>query len=282
MNQIEDIIQDIDKLKPIPQVTHKVMALAEDPKSSVTNISEIIIYDQALTANILRICNSAYFGLSREINSVNEAIVYMGLDQLVDIVLMSSGSESLRGSHEGYDLSEGELWRYSVSSALIAKELAEKKGLKENHLTFTAALIKDIGKVILHQYVADSMEKIYSLVSQQNCSFKEAEKQVLGIDHAELGGMVAEKWKFSPRLVEVIRNHHLSFEPREAPLETSIVYLADNLCMMMGVGVGSDGLAYRFRHEVAIDLGFTEKDFQEVMAGFGDKFQYVEELLNIQ
>jgi putative nucleotidyltransferase with HDIG domain len=281
MNDIKTIIRDIDKLKPIPQVAHKIMAIAEDPKSSMADISEIIIYDQALTANILRICNSAYFGLAMEVDSVHQAIVYLGLDQLVDIVLLNSGSDSFKGKHEGYDLNEGELWRYSVSSALIAKELADKKGAKSNHLIFTAALVKDIGKVVLSQYVADSMEKIHLLVSEENLSFREAEKEVIGIDHAELGGLVAEKWQFSPKMIEIIQNHHFSTEPKVAGFETSIVYLADNLCMMMGIGVGSDGLAYRFRGDVARKLGFSEKDFQEVMAGFGETFHHVEELLRI-
>jgi putative nucleotidyltransferase with HDIG domain len=281
MNDIKTIIQDIDKLKPIPQMAHKIMAIAEDPKSSMSDVSEIIIYDQALTANILRICNSAYFGLAMEVDSVHQAIVYLGLDQLVDIVLLNSGSDSFKGKHEGYDLNEGELWRYSVSSALIAKELADKKAAQNNHLIFTAALVKDIGKVILSQYVADSMEKIHLLVSEENLSFREAEKEVIGIDHAELGGLVAEKWQFSPKMIEIIRNHHFSTEPQVAGFETSIVYLADNLCMMMGIGVGSDGLAYRFRGDVARELGFSEKDFQEVMAGFGETFHHVEELLKV-
>ena len=110
MNNMKGIIKAIDQLQPIPQVAYKIMAFAEDSNSSLSDISEIIIYDQALTANILRICNSAYFGLSREIDSVHQAIVYMGLDQLVDIVLLSSGSKSFKGRHEGYDLNEGELW----------------------------------------------------------------------------------------------------------------------------------------------------------------------------
>lgn len=281
MNDIRSIINQIDNLKPIPQIANKIMSIVEDPNSSMSDLSEIIIYDQALTANILRICNSAYFSLPVKVESVHQAIVYLGMDQVVDLVLISGGADDLKRRQEGYDLEEGELWRYSVSSALIARELAEKRGSKNNHLIFTAALIKDIGKVILNQYVADSIEKIYSLVSGQDFSFREAEKKVIGIDHAELGGMVAEKWKFSPKMIEVIRNHHLSEESSIADFETSIVHLADTLCMTMGIGVGSDGLAYRFHRDAANRLDFSHKDYQEVIAGFGERLQHVEELVNI-
>ena len=146
-------------------------------------------------------------------------------------------------------------------------------------LGFTAALVKDIGKVVLSQYVDDAFEKINALVTDEGYSFREAEKAVIGIDHAELGGMVAEKWKFSPKMVDIIRNHHLHDESAKNDLETSIVYLADTLCMMMGIGGGADGLYYRFHKEVIESLGFTDKDFQEIMANFGTKLQSVEEMI---
>ena len=281
MSDIKTIIKAIDKLEPIPQVANKVMSIAEDPNSSISDLSEVIVYDQVLTANLLKTCNSAYFGLAKKVESVHQAIVYMGMDQVVNLALMSGSTENFKTKQEGYGLDEGELWRYSVSCALIARELAEKKGVKKNHLIFTSALIKDIGKVILNQYVADSIEKINLLVSKAGFSFREAEKRVIGIDHAELGGMVAEKWKFSPKMVYIIRNHHLSEELSKDDFGTSIVYLADTLCMMMGIGVGSDGLAYRFHKDVVERLGFSEKDFQEVIAGFGEKLYHVEELIDV-
>lgn len=280
MKDVDTIIKGINKLKPIPQVANKVMSIAQNPKSSMGQLAEIITYDQALTANLLKTCNSSYFGLPRKVDSVHQAIVYMGMDQVVDLVLLSGGAENLMRKQNGYDLDEGELWKNSVSSALISRELAEKKGLANNHLLFTAALLKDIGKVVLNQYVADSYNKISFLVSKHGFSFREAEKAAIGIDHAELGGLVADQWGFSPRMGELIRNHHLPDESLSYDEETCIIYLADMLCMMMGIGVGCDGLAYRFRREIVEKLGFTDRDFQEVIAGFGEKLRQVEEMVN--
>lgn len=279
MKGIEEIIKGIGKLKPVPQVAHKAMRIADNPNSSLSELSDVIVYDQALTANLLRTCNSSYFGLPQKVDSVHQAIALLGMDQVVDLVLMQSGSPALKEKQEGYDLDEGDLWRYSVSSALIAKMLAEKKGSKNNHLVFTAGLLKDIGKAVLNQYVVDSFAKINLLVSKAGYSFREAEEKVIGIDHAELGGMVAEKWGFSPNLVDVIRCHHQPETSVNARFETSIVYLADTLCMMMGIGVGSDGLAYRFYKEIVEELGFSDRDFQEVMAGFGEKINEVNALV---
>lgn len=281
MNDIKSIVKKIDGLKPIPQVASKVMSIAEDPESSMHDLSNVIVYDTAVTTNLLKVANSAYFGLSEKVDSVHQAIVLIGMDQVANLVLLSAGSENLKGSQEGYDLEAGDLWKYSVSSALIARELAEKKGAKETQLIFTAALIKDIGKVILNQYVKDSFDNINTLVTEQNFTFREAEKEVIGIDHAELGGMVAENWKFSPMMIEIIRNHHLPQESSISEFESSIVYMADTICMMMGIGGGSDGLAYRFHRKAVERLGLTEKDFQRIIAGFGEKLPQVEAMMNV-
>ena len=281
MNDVENIIKEINKLQPIPQVAHRVLAIVQDRNSSLSELSTIILYDPSLTANLLKVCNSAYFGLPNKIDSVQQAVVYLGAGQVVELVLMIGGAENLKRRQSGYDLSEGDLWRYSVSSALIARELAEKRGSKDNYLVFTGALLKDIGKVLLNQYVADASEKINTLVSKDGLSFKEAEKEVIGIDHAELGGMVAEKWKFSSEMVEIIRNHHLSEKLTRTDFEASIIFLADTICMMMGIGVGSDGLAYRFHREVFEQLNFSDTDIQEIMLGFGEKLERVESLVSL-
>ena len=281
MSHINSIIKKIDRLTPIPRVVSKVMSIAQDPKSSMNDLSKVIIYDTAVTANLLKVDNSAYFGLPEKVDSVHQAIVYLGMSQVVDLVLLSASGENLQTAQEGYDLEAGELWKYSVSSALIARELAEKKGVKDTHLIFTAALLKDIGKVILNQYVKDSFDKINALVTEQNFTFREAEKEVIGIDHAELGGMVAENWKFSPKMVEIIRHHHRPQETSMSEFESAIVYMADTICMMMGIGGGSDGLAYRFHYEVVESLELTETEFQKMVAGFVEKIGQVEAMINV-
>ena len=279
MSDLKSIIKKIDSLKPVPQVANKVMSIAKDSNSSMADLSKVIVYDAAVTANLLKVANSAYFGMSGKGDSVHQAIVYMGMSQVIDLVTLASSSEDLKSAQTGYGLDEGELWKYSISSALIARDLAEKKRAQDANLIFTAALLKDIGKVILSRYVGDSYKKINALVAEKGFSFREAEKEVIGIDHAELGGMVAETWKFSPKMVEIISNHHFPDESLESYFETAIVYMADTLCLMMGIGGGSDGLAYRFHQDVVKYLGITERDFQEIMAGFGEKLEEVEALI---
>ena len=281
MSAIQELVKDIKNLKPIPPVIHQILEVVDRPDSSMAEVANIIQYDPAVTARVLRNCNSAYFGLKYPAESVQDAVSLLGIDQVVQIVLMKSGVQLLSGKQEGYGLHEGAMWKYSVSSALVAKQIAKRLALKNNNTIFTAALLKDIGKTVLDRFVLDSFEKISALVVNEGLTFREAEKKIIGVDHTELGGMIAKMWKFSPRMVKIIRHHHLSDISMVRDKEVATVYLADCICMMIGIGVGSDGLAYRFNEQAMKELGMDADDVSRVIARFAVNMQEVEDLLKV-
>ncbi|RLB21717.1 MAG: HDOD domain-containing protein, partial [Deltaproteobacteria bacterium] len=281
MGKIERIIEEINELRPVSEIGNRVIEITSNPNSSLAELLDVIKYDQGMTANLLRICNSAYFGLKNKIVSIKQAVAYLGLNKVASLVVLGHSADNFKKAQVGYDLNEGELWRYSVSSALIAEDLAETKRLENISLIFTSALLKDIGKVILSAYVKDSFEDINKAVQDRGLTFVDAEKEVIGIDHAELGARVAEKWNFNPAMVDIIRNHH---DPDKAPpddISIPIVYLADSICMMIGIGVGSDGLAYRYHQDIVDRLNFSDIDLQKTIANFWVKIKAVEELISL-
>jgi HD-like signal output (HDOD) protein len=282
MTAIREIIAQIDQLTPVPPIATQIMVLAQDPDSSMTRIAELILSDPAITANLIKTCNSAYLGLNRKVDSVQDAIVYVGLDHVVQLVLLSSVAQTFSKAPEGYGLGEGELWRHAVSSAHVAKILAAKFGLsRKKHTLYTAALLKDIGKLILGRFVAFSFEQINILVNCKGFSFNDAEREIIGMNHEELGALVGQKWCFSDKLTYIIGHHHLSDESAREDLETSLVYLADIVCMLMGVCTGADGLSYRFYGDVLNRLKLSEKDLQGVIAEAGEEQRNVEHLLSL-
>jgi putative nucleotidyltransferase with HDIG domain len=282
MIEVEDIVKQIEQLEPIPPVATQIMTMAKDPDSSMSEIADIILNDPALTANLLRTCNSAYFGFSRKVESVKDAISLVGLDHVVQLAMLHSVSRNFKNEPKGYGLGEGELWRHAVSSAYVAKILANKFGVvSKQHRLYTAALLKDIGKLILGRFVAFSLEQINILVQSQGLSFNDAEKQIIGMNHEEIGAMVGEKWRFSDRMIYIIRNHHLSDESARQDLETSLVYLADMICMMMGVCTGADGLSYRFYSDVLRRLDLTEKNLYGIIAETSGNQQLIDHLLEM-
>ncbi|MCD4676676.1 MAG: HDOD domain-containing protein [Desulfobacula sp.] len=281
MTAIQELIKEIKNLKPIPAVINQILEIVDQPNSSMAQIANIIQYDPAVTASVLRTCNSAFFGLKNPAESIKDAVSLLGIDQIIEIVLMKSGAKVLSGKQQGYGLHEGAMWKYSVSSALIAKQIAIKLSLKNKSTIFTAALLKDIGKTVLDRFVMDSFEKISALVVNENLSFREAEKKIIGVDHTELGGMIAKMWKFSPKMVKIIRHHHLTDVSMVKDKEIAVVYLADCICMMIGIGVGSDGLAYRFNDQAMKELGMKADDISKIIAQFALNMQEVEDLLNV-
>lgn len=282
MTSVEDIIAEIDTLRPIPPVAARILALAEDENSSMSDMADLIIHDPSITASILKICNAAYFGLTRQIDSVRDAIVLLGLDEIIELVLLNTTAENFKDEPDGYGLGEGELWHHAVQSAYAAKILAENHGFgPQKHLIFTAALLKDIGKIILGRFVAFSYEKINILVHSKGYSFNEAEKEVIGISHEELGARIGQKWRFGDKLIYMIRHHHMTDKDARTDAQTALVYLADMICMMIGFGTGGDGLAYRFYSEVLERMQMTDTDLQNVIFNTGQRRRKLDKLLSL-
>ena len=282
MTNVDDIISDINTLTPIPPVATQIIALVEDDNSSMSDIADLIIYDPSLTASLLKICNSAHFGLARRVDSVRDAITLLGLDQIVELVFLNATAENFRDKPDGYGLGEGELWQHAVLSAYVAKRMAENHGLQSHkHLIFTAALIKDIGKIVMGRFVAFSYEKINILVHSKGYSFNEAEKEVIGINHEELGARIGKKWRFGDKLIYMIRNHHMTDETARNDRSTALVYLADIVCMMVGFGTGVDGLSYRFYGEILDRMNLSEQDLHDVIFDTGERRQEIDKFLNL-
>lgn len=279
--KIERIIKEAEALQPVSYLGDKVLNIISNPDSSITQIVDVIKYDQSMTANLLKICNSAYFGLKRRIESIKQAVAYLGIEKVACLAMLGNSTQNFKKAQSGYDLEAGELWRNSVASALIAQDIAEKKHLKNIPLIFTSALIKDIGKVILHHHVQDSFQEIMAAVQHNHITFIEAEKKIIGIDHAELGARVAEKWNFSPNMVNIIRNHHFPDRSASTDLAVPIIYLADSVCMMIGIGIGADGLSYRYYQDVLDRLNLSDIELQLTIAAFWEKLNGVEELVKL-
>ena len=145
MLTIDKLLKESERIEPVPQVIHQLMELAEDPDVPTAEITELILYEPVVTANLLKLANSAAFGFKKKVDSVHDAVVLMGLKRVVELVLLNSVTKSLKSAQQGYGLEEGQLWKQSVSCALMASAIADKVNPSIKHVVFTAALLKDIG-----------------------------------------------------------------------------------------------------------------------------------------
>jgi putative nucleotidyltransferase with HDIG domain len=244
MAGLSSLLEKVNQLDPIPMVIHQVLSLVEDPEASLKDLVTVVERDSAITANLLRTVNSAQMGLPVKVDSVQQAVAMLGLQKVVEMVLSQNLSANLNRSQRGYGLTKGALWQQSLAVAMVARTLARQRDLMSLPAIYTAALLKDIGKVILHEYVADQIKAIQQLVAENGMSFVEAEKKVLGMDHTSLGGVIAKQWHFSPHMIYMIENHHLTIPASRNDPATATLYLADMVAMMVDTGIGVDRLAY--------------------------------------
>ena len=270
MSLMEEIIAAVDEMPPFPQVVHRAMQVLAEPEYEVSGLVDILKVDQAVTANILKLCNSAYFGLPRKVSSLQEAFVYLGADQLKQLLLSGAASKIYEKPNEGYAVFADELWRHALATAVMGQVLRRHLRLKiDENTVFTAALLHDVGKVVLSTFVIDKYRAIETMVESGKSSFQEAEKEVLGFDHAEIGGKIAEKWKFPPEIIAAIAFHHEpSRSPKEFRLLVEVVALANNLTVLVGYGTGVDGLACRGHDLLLKKLKIEAKDLEKLVLLF--------------
>lgn len=275
MRDVKAIVRRIASLKPFPKALYPIMQMMQDPDVDTDRLADAIACDASLTANLLKGANSAYYGRPGKFETVSQAVVFLGTAEVFNLVMMAGCRETLAGRQVGYDLGDGDLFAYSLNSALLARAVATRTTLPDSKLVFTAGILKDIGKMVLSQHVAEEYRRIRAMVDGGS-SFREAERAVLGIDHAELGAMVAAVWQFSEKMVAMIRHHHTPLACESAPDETAAVYLGDVLCMMLGTGGGADGLAYRFDRRVIDRLGLSDVDIQMLLVDFQEQMDRIQ------
>ncbi|HWI55498.1 MAG TPA: HDOD domain-containing protein [Desulfobacteria bacterium] len=263
---LNEILNNVEALPTLSPVTHQVLKLTGDPAVSVNDLSDAVLKDQVLTAKVLKMANSAYYGYSRKIVNINEAIIVLGFNGIRSLVLAASVYNIMNREIDGYFLPTGELWKHSMTTALFARTLAQRVDLGLREHAFIAGLIHDIGKIVLNTFLKEQFKVVLNLVETENIPFMEAEKHVLGYDHASVGAIVAESWNLPPVLTEAIALHHSPHEATTNPTLTSIIHVADALSMSIGAGLGGDGMYYPFDGFALEQLNLTSDILEETVA----------------
>jgi len=201
---IDQVIQEVEHLPTLPQVVMRVLSMAESPKISAVELSRVL--DQSLAAKILRVANSVYYGgKGRKINSIHHAIMMIGFESVKEIILTTSFFHTLHDVRDVQSLQP--LWQHSLECALISKRLAWIYRYDSLDEAYLSGLTHDIGRLVIQQYFSDQFNEIEER-KKSGMEWLQAEKEVLEMTHAEIGGKVAERWGFSPNLIDVIGHHH--------------------------------------------------------------------------
>ena len=224
----ETLVADVRGLISLPAIAVQINGMVDDPRFSANDIGEVISRDPALTARLLRIANSPFFGLSTKVATVNRAVALIGSKQLRDLVVATSAIGSFKGIPNQL-VSMDDFWYHSLYCALAARTLGQRRRLPHADSLFVAGLLHDIGQlVIFHRLPEQAREALQLSVEDPHAvDMHQAEQEILGFDHAQVGGLLLHHWRLPALLVECVACHHTPTAARQFPTEVAIVHIAN-------------------------------------------------------
>ena len=235
-DQLKNIIMTTRDLPAMPQVASKVLELSSDPNTSAIQLQQIISDDQAMTARILKIANSAMYSCSRKVKTLTEAIVMLGFNSIRSLVVTSAARNLYNTRNATTGLKERLLWEHSIGVAFACRLLVQDRVPSLAEEAFLAGLMHDIGKLVLNLWVPEQFDEVVQIVYNDNRPFDVTEKEILGFNHAEVGALLVNKWNLSPMLEDTILNHHT---PEAMTTENPLLLyldLANKICHKLGIG----------------------------------------------
>ena len=233
LTRAEIIAAEAEDIPTLQEVNWKVLrTISDNGKANGVRLEQLISRDQAMTARILRAANSTLIDFPKPVSSLKKAMALLGARRLRSLALAAS----IDGVVRSRSLKNRQMWEHSLAVGLAASSLAEKCAYDDPETAFTCGLMHDLGKVVLDRGITTEYQQVLDLVYNEHRSFMEAELEIIGFDHTEVGRLVAHKWNLPPLVEEVAGYHH---DPAAAPIDprlSAIVSVADALCVQRGIG----------------------------------------------
>ena len=224
-------------LPTLPVVINNIIVTARSDKSSAKDLANFIVNDQAISARVLRIANSAYYGMSKEIDSISHAIVVIGFKEIISLSLGMGIFSALSKKGDDVPIDITELWKHSIGVGFAARKISKKVRKIADESTILIGLLHDIGKIVFCLHFPDEYAEVLKKTSNEQTPLYKIENECLGLDHAELAYLLIKQWNFPTNLIQPVRYHHnLSVCPKEWVDMAMIVNLANFICHQSGIG----------------------------------------------
>lgn len=265
MVSLRERLEEVENLPALPTALGKLLGILNDEGVSSQEVESTIIIDRAIGLAVMRAANSARFGGTTEVGSLKDAITRLGSRNLLHVALAQQSAVFFKDAGVGYGLREAEAWEGALAGAIAAETLAKMNSLCQPGSAFTAALLRDCGKIAMDRLVGVEELRGAFLSLDPMGSAPDRERKEFGFDHAEVGATLAAMWGLPEPLAEAIRHHHAP-DPKGASRLTDMVYCADLAAAQLGYGVGLDGLHYRIDQSACVRIGLDQVAMTELLA----------------
>jgi putative nucleotidyltransferase with HDIG domain len=237
---LDRVVSAVGELPAAPAVISAAIKMTSDLQSNISDVCKVLASDQSLTAKVLRLSNSPYYGRCKRVATLQEALVVLGFVTVRSLIIATSAYSMF--NRRDPNSSECKLWRHSLATAIGARLIAERINHPEKEEVFVGALLHDIGKLVLLQKMPAPYGRIVNEVERKATSFKRVESQVLGFDHTDVASLLLAEWSFPGNLVEAVRRHHqpLSFGSGNPAPIAQVINLADYMAKNLGVGFNDE------------------------------------------
>lgn len=278
-----ELVAKVKNLPPISQAALRLVNLLDQPAVSNDDVVQVLKYDNVLTAKLLRACNSPYFGLEEPVSSVDQAVLILGHQQILHIVLTLAFGGAMTVPLAGYAVEANELWRHSLTTA-TASEFIVSNGIDINveaSVAFTVGLLHDIGKLVLSQALTPEFQSnIRALIAEKKLLRSEAEKVVVGTDHAEVGGALLQAWHLPEDIIEAVKNHHHPvLEPR--PKLSAVAHVANCVAHRVNAVPGTESNEMQVDVLVADVFGLSGERLENMVEGVRESCDQVDHLMSM-
>jgi len=275
------VVNRIQSLPTLPVVVEKVISLVDDPEASTADLAKIISNDQALMVKVLKVVNSAYYGLPRKISTLTQATVILGFNTIKNLVLTASVFSAFDNDGMQRKFSRVKFWDHCVGCATGSRVLSRRIRLGLPEEAFVAGLLHDVGKVVFDQFLPQDFAAILDLVDKKSLRIIDAEKEILGVDHTQIGQWLAEKWNLPPHLIAAIAYHHKPQAAGENKKIVAIVHLADAIARLEQLGYGGDSQTPVIDPKSWEMLSIPEEELGEIVLEIQEEYEKAKVFLEL-
>jgi HD-like signal output (HDOD) protein len=270
------ILEKLEDIPTLPVVATRVTELINDPNSSSADIADVLKKDQVLTAKVLKLINSPYYGIPGEVTDVKRALAYLGFNTLAQLVLGVSVI-SVFSDNKNSRFSLQAFWKHALGTAVASEIIAKQAGYKKPEECFTCGLLHDIGKIVLLKIAPEEFQKVISLTEREKISFHDAERRLEVPPHGYLGEYIADKWRLPMVIRMSIRYHHADVSKMDTILESMkpavhAVALANRIVVKENIGYSGDASAAPVADDVLGPLGLTSADLPKILERIAKDF----------